>query len=129
MLKGFTRPFTSGGRASSVPPLPWRFASDLLLIHFRADPDALTSLLPAPLEPSNTPDEAFLWSPSLKTYPAEGEVIGLNPSRTHYNVAVIGIPCKFQGQPTMLSAYQWSDRDWLVIFSWFIGTCSKLASF
>jgi hypothetical protein len=129
MLKGFARPFTPEGKASPLTPLPWRFAGDLLLIHFRADAAALTSLLPPPLEPSNKPDEAFLWSPHLKTYPVKEGTASLNPARTHYNVAVIGIPCIFEGQRTMLSAFQWCDRDWLVIFSWFIGTCSKLASF
>ena len=127
MLRGYTRPFTPQGRASAIPALPWRFAGDLLLVHFRADPEALSALLPAPLEPSERPDEAFLWSPHLRCHPDDVAPETMNPGRTHYNVAVIGIPCRLQGRPTMYSAFQWGDRDWLVVVSWFLGACSKLA--
>ncbi len=126
-MAGFTRPFTPQGRASAVPAFPWKFAGDLLLIHFKADPDALSALLPEPLTPSDPPDEAFLWSPHLRCYPAATDPATLNPARTHYNVAVLGIPCMFQGARTMYSAFQWCDRDWLVILSWLLGSCSKLA--
>lgn len=127
MLQGYTRPFTPLGRAAAIPALPWRFAGDLLLVHFRADPDALAALLPEPLEPGERTGEAFLWSPHLRCYPEGSDPGDLNPGRTHYNVAVIGIPCRFRGQPTMYSAFQWGDRDWLVVVSWFLGACSKLA--
>lgn len=127
MLQGYTRPFTPLGQASAIPALPWRFAGDLLLVHFRTDPDALEALLPDPLTPGDRPGEAFLWSPHLRCYPEGTDVGEMNPGRTHYNVAVIGIPCRLNGQPTMYSAFQWGDRDWLVIVSWFLGACSKLA--
>lgn len=126
-MAGFTRPFTPRGEASAIPALPWKFAGDLLLVHFEADPAALEALLPAPLEPSDRPGEAFLWSPHLRCHPADREPDSLNPSRTHYNVCVIGIPCRFEGKPTMFSAFQWGDRDWLVLVSWFLGACSKYA--
>lgn len=125
---GFTRPFTPLGRASILPSLPWRFAGDLYVIHFKTDPQALANLLPDPLEPSDIPDEAFLWSTHFAVYPDEDAPEQfLDPSRSNYNVAVIGIPCKLKGKNTMLSAFQWCDKDWLVIMSWFLGACSKLA--
>lgn len=127
-MKGYTRPFTPSGQASLVAPLPWRFAGDLLLIHFRADPQALAALLPAPLEPAGGAGEAFLWSPHLRCYPGEIAPEQIGPARTHYNVCVIGIPCRLGAQRTMFSAFQWGDRDWLVVLSWFLGACSKLAS-
>ena len=127
-MSGFTRPFTPEGRASSIQAFPWKFAGDLLLIHFHADPDALSALLPEPLTPGDKPDEAFVWSPHLRCYPLGADPDKINPARTYYNVAALGIPCKLNGEPTMLSAFQWCDRDWLVILSWFIGSCSKLAT-
>jgi len=126
-MLGFTRPFSPTGRAAAVPAFPWKFAGDLLLIHFKADPAGLSAFLPEPLTPADYPDEAFLWSPHLRCYPAGLDVSTLNPARTHYNVAVVGIPCRFNGEPTMYSAFQWCDRDWLVILSWFLGSCSKQA--
>lgn len=125
-MAGFTRPFSPEGRASMVPAFPWKFAGDLLLIHFKTDPDALNAFLPKELTPSDRPGEAFLWSPHLRCYPTGLDPATLNPARTHYDVAVIGIPCQFKGENTMLSAFQWCNRDWLVTLSWFLGSCSKL---
>ncbi|MDX2224156.1 MAG: acetoacetate decarboxylase family protein [Rhodospirillaceae bacterium] len=125
-LKGFTRPFTPQGHASIIPPLPWRFAGDLYVVHFKADPAALNALIPAPLAPSEIPGQAFLWSVHFAVYPdVDGAEQALNPARSQYNVCVIGVPCMFQGKPRMLSAFQWCDKDWLVVLSWFIGAASK----
>jgi len=128
MTAGYTRPFAPHGEASAVAALPWRFAGDLLLVHFRSDPKGLEALLPPPLEPAERSDEAFLWSPDLQCYPESLGPGEINPARTHYNVAVIGIPCRLKGENTMFSAFQWGDRDWLVILSWFLGACSKFAT-
>ncbi len=125
---GYSRPFSSHGTASLVPQLPWRLAGDLFLIHFRSDPQALAALLPEPLTPADESGEAFLWTPHLRTYPDSIEPDKINPARTHYNVCVIGVPCLLNGTRTMFSAFQWVDRDWLVVLSWFLGPCSKLAT-
>ena len=37
-----------------LEPLPWRFAGNLLLFHFRTDPDAIAAYLPEPLTPSDS---------------------------------------------------------------------------
>jgi len=132
MLNGYTRPFSPKGEASAIFPLPWRFAADQVMIHFRADPDVLESYLPEPLVPN--PDrrgEAFLWTPNLKCHPVDKEEYEKikNPARTQYNVCVIAIPGLFQEIPVLISAFQWCDRDWLVTLSWMIGTCAKLVEF
>jgi hypothetical protein len=129
---GFTRPFSPDGSASSIPPLPWHFAADQFMIHFRADPDALNSFIRAPLKPN--PDrkgEAFLWSPNLNCHPVDVAANAQirNPARTQYNVCVIAIPALFNEKPVLISAFQWCDKDWLVILSWMIGTCAKQAEF
>lgn len=111
-----------------VAPLPWAFAGDLLVIHFRADPKALAALLPAPLKQADDSGEAFLWTPHLRCYPEGLDPADMGPARTHYNVCVIGVPCLLNGTRTMYSAFQWGDRDWLVALSWFLGACSKFAT-
>ncbi|MYA30462.1 MAG: hypothetical protein F4Y31_04425 [Gammaproteobacteria bacterium] len=126
-MAGYTRPFTPNGEASMLEPLPWRFAGNLLLFHFRADPDAIAAYLPEPLTPSDPPDEAYVWSPHLKCYPEGVEPADWPAARSHYDVAVIGLPCRLHGERTMFSTFQWCNRDWLVLLSWFLGACSKLA--
>ncbi|MCB2108572.1 MAG: acetoacetate decarboxylase family protein, partial [Rhodobacteraceae bacterium] len=131
-MKGFTRPFTAGGRASALPRLPWRMAADQMMIHFQADADALNALIPAPMTPNPEMEgQAFLWTPNLMVDPVDAaeKAVASHPAQTHYNVAVVAIPALFNGKPSMISAFQWCDRDWLVILSWMIGTCSKLVQF
>jgi hypothetical protein len=131
-MKGFTRPFSPGGMASVLPRLPWRIAADQMMIHFRADPKATDALIPPPLTPNpEMRGQAFLWTPNLNVDPVDpaDAAAASHPARTHYNVAVIAIPALFKGKPSLISAFQWCDRDWLVVLSWIIGTCSKQAEF
>ena len=132
MLSGFTRPFSPQGLASALPPMPWRFAADQMLVHFKANPDVLDSYLPPPMVPNTERrGEAFLWTPNLNIHPIDDKVnvATKNPHRSHYNVCVIAVPGLFNGEPRLISAFQWCDRDWLVILSWMIGTCAKQAEF
>jgi acetoacetate decarboxylase len=129
MTKGFTRPFSPSGNASIAHALPWKFAGDLLLLHFRSDPLALAKYLPAPLEPLDDSGEMFLWSPQLTCHPVDMDPAMMDPAQTGYNVCVIGIPAKLNGKPTMFSAFQWCDKDWLIALSWFIGATSKGGEF
>lgn len=108
-----------------VHPLPWGFQMDMQLIHFRSDPKALAEYLPAPLEPLDDSGEAFIWSPKINCIPVGMDPADLDPAMTGYNVCVIGIPAKLNGAPTIFSAFQWCDKDWLITLSWFIGATSK----
>jgi hypothetical protein len=45
-LRGYTVPRTPLGQAGLVPPPPWHYVGDFLVIDFHADPDAVRSLLP-----------------------------------------------------------------------------------
>lgn len=125
MTQGFTRPFTPSGRASIMAPFPWKFAFDLLLVHFRCDPAGLASYLPEPLTPLDDSGEAFIWSPRISCHPVETDPETLDPAQTGYNVCVIGLPALLHGTPTLFSAFQWCDKDWLIVLSWFIGATSK----
>ncbi len=51
VLQGYTVPRTPLGRASLVPPPPWHYVGDFLVIDFHADPEVAASLLPEGLEP------------------------------------------------------------------------------
>ena len=39
-LQGYTVPRTPRGQASLVPPPPWHYVGDFLVVDFHADPDA-----------------------------------------------------------------------------------------
>ena len=44
-------PARPSGRAGLVPPPPWHYVADFLVVDFHADPDTAASLLPEGLEP------------------------------------------------------------------------------
>ena len=50
-LQGYTIPRTATGRASLVPPPPWHYVGDFLVVDYWADPDAVRALLPPGLDP------------------------------------------------------------------------------
>ena len=45
-LQGYSIPRTSTGRASLVPPPPWHYVGDFLVVDYWADPDAVRAVLP-----------------------------------------------------------------------------------
>ena len=54
-LGGYTAPRSPEGRASLVPPPPWHYVGDMLVIEYWADPAAVAELLPGPIEPHPDP--------------------------------------------------------------------------
>ena len=47
----YSLPRSPEGRASLVPPPPWHYVGDFLVLEFWADPDAVAAVLPPGLEP------------------------------------------------------------------------------
>ena len=54
-LQGYSVPRTSTGRASLVPPPPWHYVGDFLVVDYWADPDAVRAVLPEGLDPHPDP--------------------------------------------------------------------------
>ncbi len=54
-LQGYSIPRTRTGRASLVPPPPWHYVGDFLVVDYWADPDAVRGVLPEGLEPHPDP--------------------------------------------------------------------------
>ena len=50
-LQGYSLPRSPEGRASLVPPPPWHYVGDFLVLEYWADPAAVAAVLPAGLEP------------------------------------------------------------------------------
>ena len=54
-LKGYTAPLSPDGRASIVPPPPWHYSGDFLIVEYRTHADNVIALLPPELEPADDP--------------------------------------------------------------------------
>ncbi|MEM3510464.1 MAG: acetoacetate decarboxylase family protein, partial [Nitrososphaerales archaeon] len=81
-LKGFCLPLSPEGKASLMGAPPWHYAVDLLSIIFRADEDAVRSLLPEPLEPYSDPALCYAWFGDwLSIWDGGEDMLYINPER------------------------------------------------
>jgi acetoacetate decarboxylase len=127
-LEGFSRPFSPGGVASIVQPFPWDFAMEAVLVHYRADPEALESLIPAPLQPHpQLRGEAFWLFVDHVVQPRVEGSERWHPSRLRSVECAIGLPVSFEGRPGSYWAYSWTDSDWNLFTGWTFGFAGKLA--
>ena len=71
-LQGYSIPRTSTGRASLVPPPPWHYVGDFLVVDYWADPDAVRAVLPEGLDPHPDPAVAPPSAPTGSLVPRAG---------------------------------------------------------
>ena len=82
-LQGYTVPRTPSGQAGLVPPPPWHYVADFLVVDFHADPQAAVSLLPEGLGPHPDPGRcAAVFADWQSCSETGGEL--LDPVRSHY---------------------------------------------
>ena len=109
-LHGWSLPLSPGGTASLVPPPPWHFSGEALGVDFRADPDAVAAVLPAPLEPMGDGSCSFVfcdWSSSADDDPR----VMADPARGQYREAYISVNALLDGRRVARVPYIWVDSD------------------
>jgi acetoacetate decarboxylase len=121
-------PRSPEGRASIVPPPPWHYSGDTLTIEYRTDPDRVSELLPAPLEPAGEDPGAVAvvfadWQSCSDSF----EEL-LDPVRSQYKEAFVVVRCAFRGELYSRCAYIWVDTDFSLARGWHQGYPKKLGS-
>lgn len=120
--KGQSWPRSSTGRSSLVEPLPHHISCDALHVNFRAEPSAITNLLPPGLEPLETGDGWVMIAEMSKVSTSNIKQMWRDPARSSYNECVLGFYCRFGDKVGRYSALVWVDRDWSLgmgaIFGW-----------
>lgn len=126
-LKGFYFPRTATGRSSIVPPPPWHYSGDLLTIEYRADPDRVIELLPAPLEPADDPGAvALIWADWQSCSDTYEEL--LDPVRSQYREVFFVVRARFRGEHYSRCVYIWVDKDFALARGHYQGYPKKLGS-
>ncbi len=82
-LQGYTVPRTPSGAASLVPPPPWHYVGDFLVVDFHADPEAAASLLPEGLEPHPDAGRCAAVFVDWQSFSEGGDEL-LDPVRSQY---------------------------------------------
>lgn len=126
-LRGYTAPLSPDGRAGIVPPPPWHYSGDFLIVEYHADPEAVTALLPPELEPADDPGAvAAIFADWQSCSDDLHELV--DPIQSQYREFFIVIGGKFRGEPVSRCVYIWVDKDFAMYRGWIQGFPKKLGS-
>ena len=82
-MKGYTIPRTATGLSSLVPPPPWHYVGDFLVVDYWASPEAVLAVLPEGLDPHQDAGRcAAVFADWQSCSEGGGEL--LDPVRSHY---------------------------------------------
>jgi acetoacetate decarboxylase len=124
-LRGYTTPRTPSGGAALVPPPPWHYVADFLVVDFWADPQAAVSLLPEGLEPHPDPGRCAAIFADWQSCSDSREEL-LDPARGHYRECFLVVSGLLDGEEVTYCAFIWVDQDFAMARGWIQGFPKKL---
>jgi acetoacetate decarboxylase len=125
-LKGYTTPRTPEGRAGLVPPPPWHYVGDFLVIDFHADPDVAASLLPPGLEPfEDDRGRCAVVFADWQSYSEGGDEL-TDPGRGQYRECYLVVTGVLDGEVVTTCPFIWVDQDFAMARGWIQGFPKKL---
>ncbi len=126
-LSGYTLPLSPSGRSSLVPPPPWHFSGDVLLVEYRADRNAVKAFLPTGLEEGEIPDLAAAIFGDWQSCTDAGIEL-LDPVRSQYREFYIALSARWQGKSVVRCPFCWVDRDFSLVRGLIQGYPKKMGS-
>jgi Acetoacetate decarboxylase (ADC) len=121
-------PRSPEGRASIVPPPPWRYSGDVLTLEYRAAPGSVARWLPEGVEPADEdPDAVALVFADWQSCGEDGAEL-LDPVRSQYKEAFVVVRCRHGGETYSRCILIWVDKDFALARGWFQGYPKKLGS-
>lgn len=124
-LQGYTVPRTPRGQAGLVPPPPWHYVADFLVVDFHADPEAAVSLLPPGIEPHPDPGRCAAVYADWQSCSEDGDEL-TDPVRSHYREFYIVVSGLLGGEEVTTCAFIWVDQDFALARGWIQGFPKKL---
>lgn len=124
-LRGYTTPRTPSGRASLVPPPPWHYVADFLVVDFHAGADAAVSLLPAGVQPHPDPGRCAAVFADWQSCSESGEEL-IDPVRGHYREFYLLLSGLLDGEAVTACPFIWVNQDFALARGWIQGFPKKL---
>lgn len=128
MLEGYSVPLSPRGRASLVARPPWHYVGTVLVVDFRADPEACSAVLPEGLKvPAANPGRCRMHFCEWQSATEGGEEL-LDPVRAQYREAFVLVEAEHNGEPVQYCPYIYVDQDISLVRGLIQGLPKKLAS-
>jgi len=124
---GYTAPLSVDGRAGLVPPPPWHYSGDFLVVEYRTDPAAVIGLLPVELEPAEDAGRVAAIFADWQSCSADGREL-IDPIQAQYREFFLVVGCRYHGEPASRCVYIWVDKDFAMYRGWIQGYPKKLGS-
>ena len=124
-LQGYTVPRTPSGLASLVPPPPWHYVGDFLVVDFHADPQAAVSLLPKGLDPHPDAGRCAAVFADWQSCSEGGDEL-LDPARSHYKECYLVVNALLDGEEVTTCTFIWVVQDFALARGWIQGFPKKL---
>jgi acetoacetate decarboxylase len=125
--RGYTAPLSADGRAGLVPPPPWHYSGDFLMVEYRTNPDAVIALLPKELEPADDPGAVAAIFADWQSCSDDLHEL-LDPIQAQYKEFFIVVGCNYRGEAASRCVYIWVDKDFAMYRGWIQGFPKKLGS-
>lgn len=126
-LAGYSLPLSPEGRSSLVPPPPWHFSGEVLMVEYRAEPAAVRSFLPRELDGDGHEGLAAAIFGDWQSCTGEGVELE-DPVRSQYREFYVALACSWRGQPVARCPMCWVDRDFSLVRGLFQGYPKKMGS-
>ncbi|HET9720139.1 MAG TPA: acetoacetate decarboxylase family protein [Solirubrobacteraceae bacterium] len=124
-LRGYSIPRTPSGQAGLVPPPPWHYVADFLVVDFHADPEAAASLLPEGLDPHPDAGRCAAVYADWQSCSETGDEL-TDPVRGHYREFYIVVSALLDGEEVTTCPFIWVDQDFALARGWIQGFPKKL---
>lgn len=128
MSNGYSLPLSPDGRASLVPPPPWHYVGDFLVVDYWCDPAAAAAVLPPGIEPyADDPGRAAVIFADWQSCTTDRNEL-VDPARSQYKEAFIVVNGMLGDEHVTTCPYIWVDRDFALVRGWIQGFPKKLGS-
>ena len=108
-LEGYSLPQTETGRSSLVPPPPWHYSGDFLIVEYRAEPEAARALLPPELDPGPDIGAAAAIFVDWQSCSDSFEEL-LDPVRAQYKEFFVVLSAEHRGEAVTRCPFMWVDQ-------------------
>jgi acetoacetate decarboxylase len=126
-LRGYTAPLSPDGRAGIVPPPPWHYSGDFLIVEYRTHPEGVVALLPPELEPAEDPGAVAAIFADWQSCTGDLHEL-VDPIQSQYREFFLVVGAKYRGEPVSRCVYIWVDKDFAMYRGWIQGFPKKLGS-